>query len=367
MVFPAAHLNPDISERLSSSHVPALQCVGRDLRKFYGLCTVDPEMALVRARRILEVIIGASCESANITVGTKSLETLLTELSRAAAVPDLVMRHIRTLRDFGNLAAHATRTDSSTSSEWIDMSDAELRVCEISLLAVIRWFEQTTVTTVAMQSPFTTVESNAVTVDLISQAVALDRLVYSNEYRGTLELCKAWHCQNPEIYVMLIYRPTGHLVGYINAMPLQDTYFARIEAGDTIDMELPPEALRRYDLPDFYRLYLSSIVVHPDFQGSAAFKALFDAYTEKLLRLAKADVFITEAIADAVTPQGQQVARTVGMKPVRCSKHNSTIYKLIMLPPSLRYPSRSGQCLATFYQRKYEDYRELLVDFQPKG
>lgn len=351
----------DLADRLANSHIPALQCVGRDLRKFISLCEIDVEMAMVRARRLIELVVTAACEHVGVIVGTKSLEVLMSELSRNGGLPEIINRHMRTVRDFGNLAAHAARADGQDNQEIYDITESELTVCEASLAAVLRWFETTLAPALAAVSPFVTVEGTAITAAMIEEAVELDALFYGEDYRGTMTTCAAWFARNPEIYVMLVYRRTGRVVGYINAMPLEDEYFGKIASGETIDMVLPAVAIRRYDFPDFYQLYLSSIVVAPEFHGSAAFKALFDGCTQKLLRLAQSDVFIRDVIADAVTQQGEQVARTIGMKPLRKSAHGSTIYGMSMLPPAMMYPSRSGQSLSTFYSKKYEEIREVLL------
>ena len=44
-------------------------------------------------------------------------------------------------------------------------------------------------------------------------------------------LALAWIRVNPDIYTFLIHRESGKPAGYLNAMPLEDSAYARIRAG----------------------------------------------------------------------------------------------------------------------------------------
>lgn len=61
---------------------------------------------------------------------------------------------------------------------------------------------------------------------------------------------------------MIQDKHSGKIAGYINAIPLEQEFYRAIESGSIIDLSIPPDAIRRYDLPDFYLLYFSSIGIH---------------------------------------------------------------------------------------------------------
>jgi hypothetical protein len=87
---------------------------------------------------------------------------------------------------------------------------------------------------------------------------------------------------------------------------------------------------------------------------------LYEAYFDKLLNLARNDVYVSEIIADAVTKDGEKLCNFIGMKKINDTNHDSLIFKTTLLPPSIRVTTRKAKNLALLYQNKYEEFKELL-------
>jgi hypothetical protein len=195
---------------------------------------------------------------------------------------------------------------------------------------------------------------------MIDQALAIDAAVYPEHLRGIQEVCYQWLARNPDIYIIIMDPAADIVVGYINAMPLEKAFYNELESGRRIDVDFPAQALRTYDLPDLYELYFCSIAVNPSYHTTSAFRTLYDAFIDKLLALARREIFMTEILADAVTEEGRKLCLYAGMKSIKQTDHASEIFKVSLLPPALRATSLKAKNLLVFYQDRYESFRSLL-------
>jgi len=207
----------------------------------------------------------------------------------------------------------------------------------------------------SLESKFAILEGNNIKISDIEQAIMLDEITYENEYWVTLDRCLGWFERNNQIYTMLKEKKTDRIIAYINVSPVTDEYFEKIMQGDYIDTFLPPEAIIEYDMPSLYNLYFSSIVIHPDYQNTGAFKPLFDALVEKFITLGSNDIFIKRMIADAVTEKGAKFCMLFGMEKITLSKHNSVIYEVQLLPPKFKVTSKATSILFKFYSQKADE------------
>ena len=175
---------------------------------------------------------------------------------------------------------------------------------------------------------FSAVVGNDITIDDIADAVELDKLSYPECYRGNVEDCAAWHEKNPDIYVMVRDLRTGHIVAYINAMPVSDECYDMIKDGNFIDIGITLEMILSYDKPGPYHIYLSSVVVHPDYRNTGVFRLLFKAFISSLNGLTERGVIVDKMLADAVSPGGKKFCKLLGMERVGSTGHGSVLYEV---------------------------------------
>ncbi len=209
---------------------------------------------------------------------------------------------------------------------------------------------------------FEVITGRQVTVEDIRQAVTLDALVYEDIYHVDSTVCEEWFKVNPDIYVMARDVSTGRIIAYVNISPVTEECYDRIKAGAFIDTNITPDMLLSYDMPFPYSLYFSSIVIHPDYQNSEVFMVMFNAIIDKFITLGAHEVYIKRMLADAVTKNGEKFCRLFGMKKVKGSDHNSTLYEIKMIPPEFRILSKKCKELYDYYKRKYEESPYLFED-----
>ncbi len=201
-----------------------------------------------------------------------------------------------------------------------------------------------------------------VTVEDIREAVILDTLVYDDIYHVDTKQCEEWFNANPDIYVMAKDNHTGKVIAYVNISPVTDECYERIRIGDFIDTGITADMILSYDMPFPYSVYFSSIVIHPDYQNTEVFMQLFNAIVKKFISLGEHDVFVHRMIADAVTKNGEKFCKLFGMKKIKNSSHESTLYEITMIPPKFRVISKMSKQLYDYYQRKYNEAPYLFDD-----
>lgn len=347
--------------RSCSGGIP--QAVANDLSKANKVFEIDPEMSLVRMRRALDLIMRGVASVAGIIPGTKPIEQLLVELTKVSAIPPIVQKHCRVIKEFGNLAAHGN-DEFIHGFEENDITEMEAKICAQSMIIVANWYKNKIVPQSDGEGNYIIVTGQEITTNLIDQAIEIDKINYLEQFRGIRDTCLEWHARNSQIYTMILDPITKNVVGYINSMPLEANFFNKIKSGTTIDLDIPPCEIRKYDLPDFYLMYFSSIGIHPSYHSTNAFRFLYDAFIKKLIILAKNEIFISEVIADAITPEGRQLCSFAGMKEVCKTNHNSSIYHTTLLPPALRATTISGKSLLAFYRKKYDEFRDIIDTHQ---
>ncbi len=199
------------------------------------------------------------------------------------------------------------------------------------------------------------VSGKQVTVEDIRQAVELDALVYDDIYHVDSTVCEEWFEVNPDIYVMAKDIASDKIIAYVNVSPVTEECYDRIKKGDFIDTGITADMILSYDMPFPYSLYFSSIVIRPDYHNTEVFMELFNAIIDKFLLLGEHEVYIKRMVADAVTKNGEKFCRLFGMKKIKGSDHDSSLYEITMIPPKFRMLSKKTKQLFDYYQKKYEE------------
>ena len=342
-------IDEKIIQQLRNNPSAVANAIATDLYMFNKIACIDPLSGIIRLRRALDLMIRSVASSNGIAPGTKPIEQVLQEISKKNVMPRLVQNYCRIIKEFGNFAAHGQEDPSFFESEQISGEEAEL--CSHAIVNVLIWFEGQLSSIPTDSSPYIVISGSQVSAEHVKQAVEIDHLNYPQQYSGVLEICLAWHQRNSDIYTMILDRATGNVIGYINAMPLKDDFLDKILSGNTLDVDIPIDQINTFDLPDRYRLYFSSIGIHPSYQSSAAFRVLYNAFIEKLGFLARQEIYFTEIVADAVTPEGHRLCLYAGMKEIKKSRHNSSIYRIDLIPPKIRITTKAGEALVQAYKQ----------------
>lgn len=245
-----------------------------------------------------------------------------------------------------------------------DYSEGLFRVCDYIKNAIPRRQEpqSTTMLDIDSEKKIEIITGKQITLDAIRQAVHLDSLVYDNIYHVDTTQCEEWFEVNPDIYVMARDASSGQIIAYVNASPVTDDCYEKIKAGNFIDTGITADMILSYDMPFPYSLYFSSIVIHPDYHNTKVFMELYNSIIDKFVLLGQHEVYIRRMVADAVTKNGEKFCKLFGMKKIKGSDHDSSLYEVTMIPPRFRILSQKTKILFDYYQKKYEESPWLFPD-----
>jgi pimeloyl-ACP methyl ester carboxylesterase len=166
----------------------------------------------------------------------------------------------------------------------------------------------------------------------------IDKEVFGLKYQPVevpLSLALDWIKINPDIYTFLIDRASRRPVGYINAMPVDDSLYARIRGGTVTDNEIPPSGIVAYTRDQEIKIYLMSIAVSEDHrqwgQGlwNLGYVQLIGGFLDKLINYRKhCSIRVTHLLATAWTDEGLQMCKSLGMTPVGNDKSGFAVYEV---------------------------------------
>jgi hypothetical protein len=134
-------------------------------------------------------------------------------------------------------------------------------------------------------------------------------------------LSLTWIDINPDIYTYLFDRKSGAPVGYINAMPVDESTFAKVLDGSIRDNEIRKKSVRPYSANAVLDIYLMSIATAPAVRriGDGLFDTtmykLVYAFTRKLEQyVILKNNRIRRIAAVAWTSEGEMLCKVLGLE-----------------------------------------------------
>jgi hypothetical protein len=189
----------------------------------------------------------------------------------------------------------------------------------------------------------------------------IDQLVLRPDLIASAEVAYKWYQYNNFSHIAVRSNITKKIVGYFTLFPVTDDLYEEIKSGNFKDNNLDTSGIRKYDIPDFYKLYVACVCIHPDYQNTTAFHKLYTSLVKMMYDLAtEKEIFITDIITEASTPQGLKLCKILGFKKLLNTSLDTEIYGATLLPPSLRLNSNFGYKLIRFYQDKYDELKDLF-------
>ena len=156
----------------------------------------------------------------------------------------------------------------------------------------------------------------------------IETLVYSKDVAGQEGATTLIYTHNPHSLAAARDAETGKIVAFVCAYPITDKFYNEINKGKFNDTAITALDLEKYDKPGLYKLYVSSVCIHPNYNKTSAFGVVYQSFTQILSDLAKEGIFITELIADTASKKGAFLCRSIGMKKHLNTDHGTVLYKL---------------------------------------
>lgn len=132
---------------------------------------------------------------------------------------------------------------------------------------------------------------------------------------------------NPDGYAFLV-DGGNEIVGYWHFEALPDDLFARTLEGELDDCEITVDTITFLCAPGILNIYLIIFAVEKPFRGFRANRLLLDAFLDRLEDLAAAGIYLRTISANAFTPEGVGMCKSLGMRYVRPHCRFGLIYQL---------------------------------------
>lgn len=265
--------------------------------------------------------------------------------------------HIRFLQSINNEAI-------SNYDNW-NLSQENRYLIQLSIYSILEWYILSYYKKPSISNKtILPVAPEEFTYEDIVESYRIEQLVLPPDLIASAETTFSWFNFNPLTMIGAKDATTGKLIGFFNTIPVTDDLFEQIKSGDFDDTKFNLGQIRQYDMPGFYKLYLSSFCIHPAYNTTTAFKIIYTSFVDFLLNLATdREIFISEIVADGVTHKGARLCESIGMNKTKLTTHNSNLYHATIIPPevtTLKLNNLIGRRLILYYTKIYSEYKDLF-------
>jgi len=347
----------EITKKLHSYNSFKLDQLAIYMRNVIKEIDAGQSIALNTITSILDLIISDLCEIEQIYLSENSNK--LDVMENSHLLNDNILQHFRFLYKIKDeVLKSITRSHEPIMKQ-------DIYLIQLSLYSIIDWYTKNYFRLPIIDNKgIVPISPLNITDEDIIETYNIEKLVLPPKLIAGPEMTKDWFSHNNLTLLGSRDEKTGKLIGFIHSLPVTDDLFNQISCGNFDDTIISTSDIRQYDMPGFYKLYMSSICVHPKYNGSIAFKIMYDTFIEMLLTLAhENEIYISEILADAVTPRGKVLCESIGMKKHCISIHDTQVYRAQLIPPSmttLKLINQHGKQLFEYYQIVYEKYKEMF-------
>lgn len=169
-----------------------------------------------------------------------------------------------------------------------------------------------------------------ITMDMIEQALRLDRKYYPTQYWLSMEQCRGYFAKNDRIYTMLV--DDGRVVGYLNFSPIVERKYNEIASGKCLDTTIMPDDIETYRAGNAYYAYLSSVVIDEQYRGRGYANLFIKSLSDQIVSLYRQNIYIRRIVADVLNDGGEKVATNFGLQKAIRTENNSVIYQAELIP-----------------------------------
>lgn len=312
--------------------------------------------ALNEIKLLIDLILSdvATIESIVVLEDTSALDTFM----NMDFLGQNLKEHLRYLRRIYNEQTRLFQNNRTASQD-------DLYLIQFSLYSIIEWYMATYFKKPLLkQKKLVAVAPEEFSRADIYESYEIEKLVLPPDVIASPTTALKWFEYNPLTIIGARDTTTGKLVGFFNTLPIRENIFDQIKSGNFDDTKFTIDDIRQYDIPGFYKLYLCSFCIHPAYNTTTAFRIIYNGFFDFLLNLAsEREIYISDIIADGVTPKGSSLCESIGMNKVTVSSHKSSVYIASLIPPTyttLKLNNRVGHKLMEYYQRIYNEYKEIF-------
>jgi hypothetical protein len=124
----------------------------------------------------------------------------------------------------------------------------------------------------------------------------------------------------------LLLNEHDDIVGYWHFVPLFEEFFSSVKAGNLLDSSITSDNVPHIEIPGWYDIYFVVVAILPAYRGAVATKLLFSSLERVLETLAEQGTYIRSICANAFTPAGISLCKTLNLKFLRTHEERGEVY-----------------------------------------
>lgn len=136
----------------------------------------------------------------------------------------------------------------------------------------------------------------------------------TDEHSGLVEQWGPVFSEHPESW-RLLYTQEGELIGYWHFVTLFPNDHESARNGRLLDIDITADRVQAFEIPGTYDIYFAGICIRPEYRRPKVMKTLLWSLLSVLESLAREEVFVGEVCANAFTPGGAAICKSLGMRP----------------------------------------------------
>lgn len=165
-------------------------------------------------------------------------------------------------------------------------------------------------------------------IELLDQLIRIDHelLEGMTDYQeGNSSQWAPVFMDHPDTWRLLL-NDEADIVGYWHFVPLFPDFFAQVKDGLFFDSMITSDHVPHMELPGWYDIYFVVTTILPAYRGATATKALFTSLERVIEQFAEQGTFIRNICANAYTPAGISLCRTLGLKFLKQHSERGEVY-----------------------------------------
>ncbi|MHB8076582.1 toll/interleukin-1 receptor domain-containing protein [Desulfosporosinus fructosivorans] len=335
----------DLQKKLNSYENVSTALVSIKLKEYCCIMDDHPSLIVFCAKQLLASVI---CDIIQyLKIEQKVEENDWAEQQEIVDTSNLFNQNIKAHINFIYQADNARTTNDY------------IKLINNSIIGILSWYVYTRYSLQLNSGNIEVAYPTDLRYEDFEDMLEIDKLVLREDLIAEIDTTFEWYKYNIYTHIALRDSNTQKTIGYFALLPITEDTYEEIMSGDFKDKDFSVDNILQYNFPDFYKMYIASVAIHPDYQNTNAFTKLYNAFVDLLVSLAKErEVFISEVIAEASTKQGEKLCKMVGMKKSIRTVFDTDIYSLVLIPPEFRIRNKRGKELLALCQQKYEEYRE---------
>ncbi|MEM0134170.1 MAG: hypothetical protein QXU18_02930 [Thermoplasmatales archaeon] len=130
----------------------------------------------------------------------------------------------------------------------------------------------------------------------------------------------------------ILYKSPGEIAGYWSYVPLFSENLEMLKRGEILEGQISEDMVPAMEMSGHFKIFFTMLALQENYRGTSSIHLLYYSFLKVVEELAKQGIFFDEIVANAYTPAGIAVCKSLGMNYVRDSPSKGKIFSMPFYP-----------------------------------